>query len=63
VQASAGRGNAEGVVSRLLLAVPLIVEQQERCGEKDLFRLSCGNVMTLVLASVSIVPVELGNFR
>jgi hypothetical protein len=51
------------VVSRLLLAVPLIVEQQERCGEKDLFRLSCGNVMPLVLASVSVVPVELGNLR
>jgi hypothetical protein len=60
---ASGCGSTEGVVSRLLLAVSLIIEQQERCGEKNLLRLSGGNSMTLVLASVSIVPFELGNLR
>jgi len=63
VQASSGCSNTKGVVSRLLLAVSLIVEQQERSGEKDLLRLSRRNSMTLILTSVSIIPVELGNLR
>jgi hypothetical protein len=50
------------MVPRLLLAVRFIIEQQERCGEKDLLRLA-RNPVALVLASVPRVRVELGDLR
>jgi len=46
-----------------MLAVPLVIEQQQRRGEKNLLRLSRGNPMTLVLAGIPAIPFELGNRR
>jgi len=63
VQAPSGCGNSKSVVPGLTLAVPLVIEQQQRRGEKNLLRLSRGNPMTLVLAGIPAIPFELGNRR
>jgi hypothetical protein len=63
MQASTGCRDTERMVPRLLLAVPFIIEQQERCGEKHLLCLARRNPMALVLAGVPGVPVELSDLR
>jgi hypothetical protein len=63
MQTSTGRRDTERMVPRLLMAVRFIIEQQERCGEEHLLCLACRNPVTLVLASVPRVPVELSDLR
>jgi hypothetical protein len=63
MQTPAGSRNTERMVPRLLLAVRCIIEQQKRCGEKHLLCLACRNSVTLVLAGVPRVPVELSDLR
>ena len=63
MQTSPGCGDPERVVARFLLAVSLIIEQQQPRGEKHFLRLTRGDSMALVLESVACIPLELGNFR
>jgi hypothetical protein len=61
MQTPAGCRDTERMVPRLLLAVRFIIEQQKRRGEKHFLCLACRNSVTLVLAGVPRVPVELSD--
>ena len=63
MQSPAGLGDTKRVVARFLVTVSLIIEQQERRREEYLLRFASRDFMTLALASVTRVPVELDDFR
>ncbi len=48
--------------SRLQLAMAAILQQQQGGIEKNLFRLSHGYTMLVILPSIAVVPVEPNNF-
>jgi hypothetical protein len=46
---------------RLLMGVPVVHQEQQRLAKEDLFGLRLGNPVLVVLAGVSIVPIEAGD--
>ena len=54
---------AEGVEARLLVAVPQVFQHQQGLVEEDLFGLGLRHAVLLVLAGVTVVPVEAGDTR
>jgi hypothetical protein len=54
---------AEGVEARLLVAVPQVFQHQQGLVEEDLFGLGLRHAVLLVLAGVTVVPVEADDAR
>jgi len=61
VQAPPPTRMTQSVKSRFLVCVPMVQQEQQGLVEEDVLSLRLGDSVFVVLAGVSIVPIEAGN--